>query len=84
MSAATEDNLMQTNWIENRPIEAHGGHEVAVVNPATEEVIDTIPRGSAADTDAAIAAARRAQPAWAARSPVERRTLLRVVAERML
>ncbi|MEC3978610.1 aldehyde dehydrogenase family protein [Amycolatopsis sp. H20-H5] len=43
-----------------------------VVNPATEEVIDRVPAGSPADVDAAVAAARRAFPAWAA-TPVEKR-----------
>ena len=37
-----------------------------VVNPATEEVIASVPKASPADLDAAVAAARAARPAWAA------------------
>ncbi len=41
-----------------------GTHEVT--DSATEEVIATIPEGTAADVDAAVAAARAAFPAWSA------------------
>lgn len=37
-----------------------------VVNPATEEIAGRVARGSAADVDLAVAAARQAFPAWAA------------------
>jgi len=74
---------MQTSWIENRGVPSNAGSEIAVVNPATEAVIDTIPQGSADDVDAAVAAARKAQPAWAGLSPVARRNSLRAVADRM-
>jgi aldehyde dehydrogenase (NAD+) len=39
---------------------------IDVVNPATEDVLDTIPAGTAADVDAAVETARDAFPAWAA------------------
>ena len=35
-----------------------------VLNPATEEAIAQEPKGSGADVDRAVAAARAAQPAW--------------------
>jgi acyl-CoA reductase-like NAD-dependent aldehyde dehydrogenase len=44
-----------------------------VVNPATEEVIDSVPVGDPADVDRAVAAARAAFPAWSALSVAERR-----------
>src|SRR5262245_3161512 len=37
---------------------------IAVVNPATEEVIDHVPRGRAADADRAVRAAREAFKEW--------------------
>ncbi|RII20460.1 Lactaldehyde dehydrogenase [Streptomyces sp. YIM 130001] len=43
-----------------------------VVNPATEEVVARTPAGSEDDVDRAVAAAVRAQPAWAALSVAER------------
>ncbi|MFE0463318.1 aldehyde dehydrogenase family protein, partial [Kitasatospora sp. NPDC058965] len=41
-----------------------GGGVLEVVNPATEQVIATVPAGTAADVDAAVAAARAAARAW--------------------
>jgi aldehyde dehydrogenase (NAD+) len=51
-----------------------------VINPATEEVAGRIALGSAADVDRAVAAARRAFPAFAATSRAERVELLRAIA----
>jgi acyl-CoA reductase-like NAD-dependent aldehyde dehydrogenase len=45
---------------------------LAVLNPATEEVLDTIPLGSAADVAAAVDRAADAFPDWAA-TPLEER-----------
>ncbi|GAA3052408.1 aldehyde dehydrogenase family protein [Actinokineospora globicatena] len=57
------------------------GERIEVVNPATEEVIGTVPAGTAADVDTAVAAAAAAFPAWAARDPRERAAVVRRVAE---
>jgi aldehyde dehydrogenase (NAD+) len=43
-----------------------------VIDPSTEEVCATISLGDAADTDAAVAAARAAFPGWAATPPETR------------
>ncbi|MFJ7102970.1 aldehyde dehydrogenase family protein [Streptomyces albogriseolus] len=51
--------------------------ELQVCNPATEEVIATVPAASPADVDAAVARAARAQTVWAALAPGERARLLR-------
>ncbi|MGH8973646.1 MAG: aldehyde dehydrogenase family protein, partial [Acidimicrobiia bacterium] len=45
---------------------------IDVINPATEEVLDTIPAGTAADVDAAVETARDAFPGWAATPLPER------------
>ncbi|GAA2247694.1 MULTISPECIES: aldehyde dehydrogenase family protein [Kitasatospora] len=45
---------------------------VAVLNPATEEVIATVPAGGAEDVDAAVRAARAAARAWGATGRAER------------
>ncbi|OFE18663.1 aldehyde dehydrogenase [Humibacillus sp. DSM 29435] len=50
-----------------------GGGTISVENPATAEVIATIPAGTSADVDAAVAAATEAFPAWAGLSRAERR-----------
>ncbi|BCK55058.1 aldehyde dehydrogenase family protein [Nocardia wallacei] len=50
-----------------------------VVNPATEEIAGRVARGSAADVDLAVAAARQAFPAWAATPVVDRLAVLRAI-----
>jgi aldehyde dehydrogenase (NAD+) len=55
---------------------------LTVENPATEEVCGTISIGSAADVDAAVAAARKAFPAWSKTSREERIAVMeRIVTE---
>ncbi len=51
--------------------------ELRVLNPATEEVVATVPAASAADVDAAVTRAARAQTTWAALAPGDRARLLR-------
>ncbi|MGH3102590.1 MAG: aldehyde dehydrogenase family protein [Gaiellaceae bacterium] len=53
---------------------------IAVVNPATEEQIASVPRQGAEETDAAVRAAREAFPAWRAVAPADRARLLRRLA----
>jgi len=54
-----------------------------VVNPATEEVVHTVPFGGREDCRAAIEAAARAFPAWSRRTPYERGVILQKAAGRM-
>ncbi|GHF82640.1 aldehyde dehydrogenase family protein [Streptomyces griseosporeus] len=51
--------------------------ELRVLNPATEEVVATVPAAVPADVDAAVARAARAQTRWAALPPGDRARLLR-------
>jgi betaine-aldehyde dehydrogenase len=53
---------------------------VTVVNPATEVVLATLESAGVGETDAAVARAKRALPAWRAVSPKDRGTLLRRLA----
>lgn len=52
-------------------------HELHVLDPATEEVVATVPAATAADVDAAVLRAGRAQLRWAALAPGDRARLLR-------
>ena len=54
-------------------VPSKGEGTISVENPATAEVIATIPAGTSDDVDAAVAAATAAFPAWAALSRAERR-----------
>jgi acyl-CoA reductase-like NAD-dependent aldehyde dehydrogenase len=53
-----------------------GDQTMAVLNPATEEKLADCPRASAAQLDAAVAAAKAAFPAWAAKDIEERRKVI--------
>jgi betaine-aldehyde dehydrogenase len=56
---------------------------IEVQDPATEEVIDAVPRGNAGDVDDAVAAARAAFPSWRDSVANDRATMLHEVASRM-
>lgn len=58
-----------------------GNASLDVIDPATEEVIAKAPRADRAQLDEAIAAAKAAFPAWAARPISERAALLVKVAD---
>ena len=51
---------------------ARSGEVITSINPSDGTVLATVPRMGAADVDDAVAAARRAFPAWAALDPLAR------------
>jgi acyl-CoA reductase-like NAD-dependent aldehyde dehydrogenase len=53
---------------------------ITVLNPATEETIAELPAAGLEETDAAVAAAKAAFPAWRAIAPADRARLLRRLA----
>jgi len=55
--------------------------EIEVHNPATEEVLDTVPQGTAEDVEAAVTSARTAFDSWRKLGANERTALLHQVAE---
>jgi acyl-CoA reductase-like NAD-dependent aldehyde dehydrogenase len=65
-----------TLYINGEWVTASGDGVIEVVNPATEEVIGSVPVGSQADVDAAVKAAQSAFPAWSATSSEERISVL--------
>ena len=72
-----------THYIDGRFVEDKASDRIAVYNPATEEQIAEIPDASAGTVDAAVDAARRAQPAWAELPPVERAGYVKAIAEKI-
>ncbi len=56
--------------------QAASSEEIDVVNPATEEVVGSVPSGAAADVELAVATARRAFPEWAATDAEQRAHIL--------
>ena len=63
-------------YINGEWVQATGEGTIEVVNPATEEIIGSVPVGSQADVDAAVTAARAAFPAWSATSIDDRIAVL--------
>lgn len=53
------------------------GEEMEIANPATEETLDTVPKGGAEDVDAAVSAAKGAFPEWSKKDPDDRAELIR-------
>lgn len=56
---------------------AKSGEEMPVVNPATEEEFDSVPKGGPEDVDAAVAAAKEAFKEWSVKDPDDRAALMR-------
>lgn len=56
----------------------------AVINPASEEAFAQVPDAGCEDLDQAVAAARRAFPAWAATPISERRRVVKAIAQTIL
>ncbi|RMD62694.1 MAG: NADP-dependent succinate-semialdehyde dehydrogenase I, partial [Alphaproteobacteria bacterium] len=67
----------QQCYIDGEWVDADTGATIEVRNPATDEVLGTIPKMGAEETARAIEAANRAWPAWRSRTAKERAGLLR-------
>lgn len=65
-----------THLIGGEWVPAADAETIAVINPATGETLARVPRGSAADVDAAVRAADAAFPAWRDTSATERGALI--------
>jgi aldehyde dehydrogenase (NAD+) len=72
---------MRSNYIGGKWVPSASDAGIDVINPATEQVIDTVPAGHPADVDDAVRAARAAFPAWSTTPPSERAARLDAVRE---
>lgn len=70
-------------WIGGAWCDAKNGGSWDVLNPATEEVVRTVPFGDAEDCRAAIAAAACAFPSWSQKTAYERAAFLKRGADLM-
>jgi aldehyde dehydrogenase (NAD+) len=68
MSLIVRDSI----FINGAWVPSSGTGTLEVTNSTTEEVMGTIPDGTPADVDAAVAAAKAAFPGWAGTAPEER------------
>jgi aldehyde dehydrogenase (NAD+) len=71
------------NQVNGADCAAAAGETFAKVDPATGKTMCQVARSRAVDIDAAVAAADAAQPAWAAKTVVERGAVLRAIAQLM-
>ncbi len=69
--------LRQQCYVNGAWVDAAGGAALPVTNPATGEQLGTVPAINAAGAEAAVTAAYRAFPAWAAKTAKERAVILR-------
>ncbi|PTQ07451.1 succinate-semialdehyde dehydrogenase I [Sphingomonas oleivorans] len=74
----------EANYIDGEWIGIGEGRGIAVTNPATGKNLGHVPSLGAAETARAIAAAKRAQPAWRALTAKERAAKLRRLFELMM
>ena len=64
-------------------VDSHGNDTIDVVDPSTEQVIASVPDGTADDVADAVAAAREAFDSWSRTPVAERAALLRAIAASM-
>ena len=74
---------MRPMYVDGRSTPGRAEAAIEVEDPATREVIDAVPRGGPGDADDAVAAAKRAFPAWRACVANERAALLHEAAAKL-
>jgi len=74
---------MRQLWIDGGFVDGSTGQTIQVIDPATEEVVDVVPKGGPAEVERAVAAARGAFPAWKRVPALERAGLLEETARRL-
>lgn len=74
---------MRTHYINGRFTSGRSTESIAVDNPATGEIIDSVPRGNAEDVDEAVQAAKAAFNAWKRVSASEKAEMLHEASQKM-
>jgi aldehyde dehydrogenase (NAD+) len=72
-----QENVISKIYIDGEFVTPHGRELADLVNPATGKVIGQVQLADEVDAEAAVAAARRALPAWSATTKEERIAALR-------
>jgi lactaldehyde dehydrogenase/glycolaldehyde dehydrogenase len=71
------------NYIGGRFVDDGADGQVEVSNPATQKVLGHVPQSSASTVDAAVRAARGAQPAWGRLPAIQRANALRKISAKV-
>lgn len=74
---------MDQMYINGQFTRGQANETIPIINPATEEVLAEVPRGTPADVEAAIRAAREAFPGWKRTPAAERANLLHEAANKI-
>jgi len=74
---------MKLMYINGEFTKGKSTEEIEVTNPATEEVFDSVPRGTAEDVEAAVRSSSEAFKSWRKVTANERATLLHEVASKI-
>ena len=74
---------MNKLYINGKWTDSQSGETHNVINPATEEIVDTIPFGRKADVELAISAAQKAFPLWKEINAFERGRILKRIADKI-
>jgi betaine-aldehyde dehydrogenase len=74
---------MKSHFINGRFTSGHAPTEIAIHNPANEEVIDSVPLGTVRDVDDAVSAASTAFDSWKRMSAVDRAEMLHEVSRKI-
>jgi len=67
-------------FINGQFVNSTATNRIEVLNPCTEEIISTIPKGSVEDANLALEAAQAAQPAWQALPAIQKASFLHKMA----
>ena len=79
MSATETQIIHDSHFIAGEWVAAQSSERIDVINSTTEQPFGSIPAGTAAEVDAAVAAAQQALPGWSSVAPHERAQLLAAV-----
>jgi acyl-CoA reductase-like NAD-dependent aldehyde dehydrogenase len=74
---------MKLMYINGEFTQGNATEEIEVTNPATEEVLETVPRGTTEDVEAAVKSSSEAYQSWRRMTANERATLLHEVASKI-
>ena len=78
-------DLLQTHqmYVNGEYIISTGDEWIDIINPATEQVISKIPKGTEQDVDKAVEAAHQAQQAWELTPNIERGKIVRKLGDKI-
>ena len=68
---------MKLMYIDGQFTRGNSTEEIEVTNPATEEVLDTVPRGAAKDVESAVRSSNEAYKSWRKMGANERVSCMR-------